>query len=385
MRVNAKQHYLLGDHPSLCPGQVLRSTIKIANHVLHSETVPLDSRGIILRFLIPGSRVISLENLPSQSYIQYLRAQIGHSKTFLAFASIVLRDSIGRILLQRRADFHAWGLPGGSLELGEDIQSCARRELLEETGLHAGPLRLVGLYSEPEYDTLYPNGDEVQQFTVCFEAQVAGGEMRVDGVESTEQAFFAPLELPRESILPWYNAMLDDCLAGGTPAFRPPNQRTPYARQIESIRERIGNAAYIGVGSAGLVQRADGRLLVARRRDNGLWHFPGGYLDFGENAAQGLVRELCEETGLEVIPQRLLGIFSPPEIWVYPNGDRVQSVVALFACCPTGGSLRIDGTETLDLAWLTADEALTMDTHPLLKPVYRAALDCLQGGWFVLP
>ncbi len=330
----------------------------------------------------PGKLVMTS---PQQPYIQYLRAQIGHSKTFLAFASVVLRDPAGRILLQRRADFHAWGLPGGSLELGEDIQSCARRELLEETGLHAGPLRLVGLYSEPEYDAVYPNGDEVQQFTVCFEAQAAGGEMRADGVENTEQAFFAPHDLPRDAILPWYNAMLDDCLTGGPPAFRPPNERTPYARQIESIREKIGSAAYIGVGSAGVVQRADGRLLVARRSDNGLWHFPGGYLDFGENAAQGLVRELCEETGLEVYPQRLLGIFSPPEMWVYPNGDQIQSVVALFACRLTGGLQRIDGTETTGLAWLTPGEVLAMDTHPLLCPVYAAALDCLQGGWFVLP
>jgi 8-oxo-dGTP diphosphatase len=133
------------------------------------------------------------------------------------------------------------------------------------------------------------------------------------------------------------------------------------------------------------VQRADGRLLVTRRSDNGLWHFPGGYLDFGENAAQGLVRELCEETGLDVSPQRLLGIFSPPEMWVYPNGDQIQSVVALFACRLTGGLQRIDGTETTGLAWLTPEEVLAMDTHPLLRPVYAAALDCLQGGWFVLP
>ena len=83
------------------------------------------------------------------AYIEWIRSRVGHQKIFLAFAAIVLRDDRGRVLLQRRTDFDFWGLPGGVLELGEDIQTCARRELLEETGLTAANLSLVGVYSEP--------------------------------------------------------------------------------------------------------------------------------------------------------------------------------------------------------------------------------------------
>lgn len=318
-------------------------------------------------------------------YITYLRSRLGSRKVFLAFASIILRDGSGRILLQRRTDFQAWGLPGGSLEMGEDLQTCARRELLEETGLHAGPLRLVGLYSEPEFDALYPNGDEVQQFTVCFEAPLAGGQMQVDGTENTAQAFFYPAELPRAEILPWYNAMLDDCLRGGPPAFRPPNGLAPYRQQIKDTRLLLGCDPFIGVGATAVVQRSDGRLLVALRRDNGLWHFPGGYLDLGENAAQALVRELREETGLWVTPQRLMGVFSPPSLWIYPNGDQIQSVVALFYCSPAGGSLRISDPENSELAWWTVDQVRQTEVHPVMRPLYGAILDNLEQGWFVLP
>jgi 8-oxo-dGTP pyrophosphatase MutT (NUDIX family) len=138
------------------------------------------------------------------SYISYIRDLVGHQKIFLAFASVILRDEAGRILLQRRADFNTWGLPGGSLELGEDIVSCARRELLEESGLTAGPLRLIGIYSEPAYDTVYPNGDQVQQYTVCFEGCRAGGELVVDGIETRDVRFFAPesRHCPAASFLP---------------------------------------------------------------------------------------------------------------------------------------------------------------------------------------
>jgi ADP-ribose pyrophosphatase YjhB (NUDIX family) len=65
------------------------------------------------------------------SYIEWIRSQVGHRRIFLAFTSVVLRDDEDRVLLQRRTDFDVWGLPGGILELDEDLLSCARRELLE--------------------------------------------------------------------------------------------------------------------------------------------------------------------------------------------------------------------------------------------------------------
>ena len=130
------------------------------------------------------------------SYIQWIRGRVGRSKIYLVFATVVLRDHHGHILLQRRSDFDFWGLPGGALEIDEDIETCARRELAEETGLAAGELRLVGVYTEPRYDVTYPNGDQVQQFTICFEGRVSGGRMQPDGRETTYQQFFAPAELP---------------------------------------------------------------------------------------------------------------------------------------------------------------------------------------------
>jgi len=99
----------------------------------------------------------------NMSYIKWLREKIGTQKTILVFTTVILRDEGGRILLQRRADVDRWGLPGGVLEPGENILSCAQRELEEETGLTAGELSLVGVYTDPRYDSVYPSGDQVQQ------------------------------------------------------------------------------------------------------------------------------------------------------------------------------------------------------------------------------
>lgn len=317
-------------------------------------------------------------------YISYIRSKVGHEKILLVFVSVVLRDEQGRVLLQRRADFNTWGLPGGSLELGERLEDCARRELREETGLEAGPLALVGVYSEPDYDVTYPNGDQVQQFTICMQGTCLGGHMQGDEHETLELRYFAPEALPWDELFPWYAAMLRDALGEGQPGFLPPTARPQLISQITSMRAHIGSDLFIAAGSVGVTLRADGRLLMTHRMDDGWWDFPGGYADLGENAAQTVVRETWEETGVRVQPERLMGVFAMPEPWTYPNGDQVQAVGAYFLCRPLEGEAHPDQTEVSQVAWLTPQEVLALPAHPWFAPVNQAVVARLAGGSFIL-
>lgn len=64
-------------------------------------------------------------------------------------------DADGRLLLIKRKGepFRgAYALPGGFVEIGETVEEACRRELMEETGIAAGPLTLVGVYSDPDRD-----------------------------------------------------------------------------------------------------------------------------------------------------------------------------------------------------------------------------------------
>jgi 8-oxo-dGTP diphosphatase len=77
------------------------------------------------------------------------------SNTPLLATDCVVIDSAGRVLLIRRKRppyEGALALPGGLVEIGETVDDACRRELLEETGLEVGSLRLVGVYSEPGRD-----------------------------------------------------------------------------------------------------------------------------------------------------------------------------------------------------------------------------------------
>jgi 8-oxo-dGTP diphosphatase len=318
------------------------------------------------------------------SYLDHIRSRLSRRKVFFAYACVVLRDDQGRVLLQHRTDFDIWAMPGGILELGEDLLTCARRELLEETGLEAGPLRLVGVFTDPRWHTVYPNGDEVEQYNACFEGVVRGGQSIPDGEETTEQAFFDPADIPFAQLPPWYQAMLDAALAGKEAFFDPPFSLPERHSQIDTIRRFVGHDPIIAPGSAAAVVDGQGRILMALRRDHGNWHFPGGYMDHGENIAHTVVREILEETGLQVVPERLLGVFSPRQMWTYPNGDQVQSVVNFFRARLVGGELRPDPVETRQLAWMSSTEIARLEYPAIMHPLIPAVLETLETGCFVI-
>lgn len=82
-------------------------------------------------------------------------------RTPLLTVDVVLFDTAGRVLLIRRArpPFEGdYALPGGFVDVGETVEKAARRELLEETGVTAGKLSLLGVYSDRDRD---PRGHTV--------------------------------------------------------------------------------------------------------------------------------------------------------------------------------------------------------------------------------
>lgn len=124
------------------------------------------------------------------NYITYMRKMIGKKPMFLVGAGVIITDSQGRILLIKRTDNNKWGLPGGSLELGETFEEAAEREAKEETGLLVTDLRLFRVYSGSRMHFVYPNGDEVYNAVCIFETSEYEGTAAPDGLESSSIGFF---------------------------------------------------------------------------------------------------------------------------------------------------------------------------------------------------
>ena len=105
-----------------------------------------------------------------------------------AVTVVVMRE--GSVLLVKRSvrpRMGAWCLPGGFLELGETVEECAARELLEETGLSADGFSLIGARTDvTEYGGI---------MLAALEALGAGGDLR-PGDDASEAAWFRLDEVP---------------------------------------------------------------------------------------------------------------------------------------------------------------------------------------------
>ncbi len=132
------------------------------------------------------------------NYIMDLRQIVGHRPLMQVGASVIVEDSLGRALLQKRTDNHCWGYAGGSVELDEQVEDAARRELFEETGLVAQELELFGVFSGKDLHYIYPNGDEVSNVDIVFLCRSYTGELKKQVSEVEALHFFPANALPEK-------------------------------------------------------------------------------------------------------------------------------------------------------------------------------------------
>lgn len=129
-------------------------------------------------------------------YIAELRKLVGHSPIIGVGATTLVFNEKNEILLNLRSDTGTWGIPGGSMELHEDIRETAIRELREEAGITAESLELVDVLSGEDYYFEYPNGDKMCCVIVLFKVLNYSGEIKISDNESRALKFFPLNDLP---------------------------------------------------------------------------------------------------------------------------------------------------------------------------------------------
>lgn len=116
-----------------------------------------------------------------------------------------------------------------------------------------------------------------------------------------------------------------------------------------------------------------GRVLLERRRDNGLWGLVGGGVDPGESVAACARREALEETGLSIEVTGLVGVYSDPgqgRIVTYPdNGDSRHLVDTVVTATIVSGRIRIS-EESLELAFFPASGLPEDLVPPAREPLH---------------
>jgi 8-oxo-dGTP pyrophosphatase MutT (NUDIX family) len=144
----------------------------------------------------PGESASSAKE-PSLGYIMDLRRRVGHSPLIMCGSYVIVENAAGELLFQRRRDNGLWGFAGGSLELDESLEDCAKRELKEETGLIAQSLQFLEIFSGDPRITC-PNGDVLQTVIALYVCDKFDGELKPQESEVTKLRWFAIDQLPKD-------------------------------------------------------------------------------------------------------------------------------------------------------------------------------------------
>ena len=120
------------------------------------------------------------------------------------------------------------------------------------------------------------------------------------------------------------------------------------------------------VACGGLVEDFEGNILIVKTHHGG-WVFPGGQVEVGENLMDGVIREVKEESGIEVDVVRLSG--------VYKNvGAKGTCVVSLVFLCRAVGGKPTAGDETSEVGWFSPEEAMRLVTRERMRIRLQDAL-----------
>lgn len=126
----------------------------------------------------------------------------------------------------------------------------------------------------------------------------------------------------------------------------------------------------VAVGA--FVENEQKQLLLVKTHHDG-WVFPGGQVENGENLVDALIREVKEESGIEVTVSHLIGVYSNTASYKWHDGvtDVPTKVMFDFVCQPIGGKLRTS-EETSDVRWADRDQILDLVTSPPVRTRFQA-------------
>ena len=150
---------------------------------------------------------------------------------------------------------------------------------------------------------------------------------------------------------------------------------------IQYLREMVEDKMVILNSTAVVLVDDLNRILLQKRSDNLLWGLPGGILEMNETIQEGAIREVKEETNLDVELTRFIGVFINPEM-TWNHKDKAKVICFAFLGEVTGGYLNTDDQETLELRYFDYSELPqihSIDNLRIIQAYYNNDYNVVEG------
>ena len=128
--------------------------------------------------------------------------------------------------------------------------------------------------------------------------------------------------------------------------------------------------------ASAIVTDEQGRILVHRRRDNDKWALPGGKMELGESLGDCAIREVKEETGLQVRLTGIVGVYSDPRhVFSYDDGEVRQEFSICFKAEVVSGDLATSD-ESYEVSFVAPAD---IESLPMVRSIRLRIEDYLSG------
>jgi ADP-ribose pyrophosphatase YjhB (NUDIX family) len=291
------------------------------------------------------------------------------------YAGVIARRGEEVLLVRSSSRGGSWGLPAQRVAPGESPHEVAARAARQAAGSDVVVDALFDVYPVDE-----PAGGSL---LIVYLGTVSDGELPASPADRA--AFFPRRGLPADLAGGGHAQALHDWTAASYHvAAAQPDRFCPKCGTRLVVRDVRGQRLPVcpackfvmyrdpKVGAGVLVEDDQGRVLLVRRRVNpgrGKWHIPSGFVEAGEHPREAALRELREETGLEVAIEELFGVYT------YSDDPRGAGIWLCYRGHMIGGDLR-PADDVSAVAFFAAAEL----PHEIAFPSTAAALADWQAG-----
>jgi ADP-ribose pyrophosphatase YjhB (NUDIX family) len=141
-------------------------------------------------------------------------------------------------------------------------------------------------------------------------------------------------------------------VAAGNATVAPPGDATTLTEEwLGSVGQGVPGYVTPKVAVGAVVGNDRGEILLIQRADSGVWLYPTGWADVGYSPAEVVVKEVAEETGIQVEPTRIVAVLDGLRL----GFTRIPLYSLVFQCRPVGGELVAHPLECSNVGWFGED------------------------------